>query len=664
MIHYLLAGLIIMLFATLPGAWLLFALPLSGLRTSVRLALAIALSPALLALQVLFLKACQVPFATIPITLLIVNLPAAWLIIRSLRHAEHRERPTIGAWLGGSALLALLGAYLALPWHLVPALRTFAWHALWHTDITYALTRNTLLPEEPELAGMQLSYSWAGHLFWSVTGWLTDVPPTILYAITNVLWLVVAVWLLYVLCRDALLLSRPLALFGSGTVLLGTNILGTLGWSYAQDWHWHKELLGDLRYTPMLGKYLGFETMPFAFALLIGLTFVATVALRRRLRHLWLLLTALLLALGLLYPILFPAGCLIVGLLWLLLALGQLTFLTTETVRYSWRALVAIAAGGVFAVIVTFGFLQLVTMDGGDAPIHLSARTAIITKGVQAIVALLLFAPALLVLPTALRRRNSPALLLAGATLGFIGLYAVADLEALEYKFVLAATIAAAPLGAAGLASILHTARLQWAGVFAVLAVLAGANQYLMLQVGALIPTNLVNAPAVDEATFWLTLAPTEPEAGWIEAIRTLTPADTVVVTKDTAIHVSPFLRRTLYLPSDFDGTAIAGYSVDNRYNLLSWRGYSSTLFDERTTTIHALETDDATAWNAALQEMLTLGRPLALHFTATQPVGAWLESRKLGSELYRSSEDVVWLIEPSTATLQNLEKFGEQASH
>ncbi|MEZ4622839.1 MAG: hypothetical protein R2867_46085 [Caldilineaceae bacterium] len=165
MAAYLTAALTIIAFAILPGTWLVFALPLQTLRWHARLALAIALSPALLALQVLLLKACQVPFANIPTILLVANLPALLFIGRAWLRADRPDRPAIGSILGTTGLFTLLMAYLAIPWRLIPGLRTFAWHALWHTDIAYALTRNTLLPEEPELAGIRLSHSWTGHLF-------------------------------------------------------------------------------------------------------------------------------------------------------------------------------------------------------------------------------------------------------------------------------------------------------------------------------------------------------------------------------------------------------------------------------------------------------------------------------------------------------------------
>ncbi len=664
MIAYLTAALILIAFAILPGTWLVYTLPLAPLRRSARLALAIALSPAVLALEVLLLKAFQIPFATIPTVLLFANLPALFFLIRGWRSAAQPvERPTVIAWLGGGALLALLGTYLALPWRLVPSLRTFAWHALWHTDIAYALTRNSLLPEEPELAGMRLSYTWTGHFFWSVTGWLTNLPPTVLYAVTNVIWLLAAVLLAYALCRDGLRLSRPLALLGSGTIFLGTNIAGTLAWIYARDWQWQQHYFGDLRYTPMLGKYLGFETMPFAFALMIGVAFVTTLALQQRLRHLWAILTALLVALGLLYPILFPAGCLIVGVLWLLLLLQQFELLSPSTAHYSWQSLIALALGGIASVVVTFGFLQLVTLDGSNAPIHLAALAAMKEKSVQVVVALMLFTPGLFYIVTALRRRSGPGLLLFGATLGLMALYVVADLATLEYKYVLAATIVLAPVGAAGVATLLRRPALQWVAALGVLSLLVGANQLLMLQIGAQIPANLVNAPAVDETGFWLQLQPDQAEAGWVRAIRTETPENTIVVATDSHIHVSPFLERSLYAPSDADGTKIAGYSVENRYNLLSWRGYSPALYDGRLAAVQALQGDAPDQWAQALLTMLTLERPLAIHLTTDRPLVAWLQAQQMGTELYATEQDVVWMVEPSTTTLSVLESVGEHAS-
>lgn len=674
MIDSLFAILIITAFSLLPGLWVAYTLPLHHLRWYGRLALSVALSPAILATQVLLLKVLHVPFVNIPTIVLIINLPA--LIFGLRAQQTHREikqiRPmttsNTSTWptiFAGGATFALLLGYLAIPWRLIQDLRPFAWHALWHTDVTYALTRNTLLPEEPELAGMRLAYGWFPHLFWSVTGWATDLPPTMLYAITNVIWLAVAVVLGYALCRDGLQLPRPLAWLGTGTIFLGTNAVGAAAWLYARDWHWQKAYLGELRYTPMLSKYLGFETMPFAFALLLALVFIATLALRRHTPRLAIVLTILLSALGLIYPILFPAGCLVVGMLWLLLVFGPGK--QGEAPSYTWRELCWIVIGGAVSLVITFGFLQVVMLDGANAPVRLSTLPAMQMKGIQVIVALLLFAPGLLYLARLLRQRAAPGWLLMGSTLLLMALYVVADLEALEYKFVLAATMVAAPLGAAGLAQLFRSTTLRWITTFGLLVGLMGINQLLMLRVGAQVPANLVNAPRIDEQSFWLRLQPEQTEAGWVAAVNHDSAPETIVVTQASRIHVSPFLNRSLYAPSDADGTAVAGYSVENRYNLLSWRGYSSANYDARLATVAQLYGDDEAQWSAALQKMLTLQRPLAIHLQAGSALEQRLQAQQLGIQLYRPLDTAadggsVWLIEPSATTLRTLESLQEHA--
>lgn len=655
------AALIIAGFTVLPGAWLVCLLPLQPLRPYARLAIGISLSPPVLALQALVLKVLQIPFANIPTILLIINLPALYWIVRLVLGWQW---PRVTTWLGGGALLSLLSLYLFLPWRMVPGLRAFAWHGLWHTDITYALTRNTLLPEEPELAGMQLAYGWFGHFFWSISGWLADVSPTILYAMTNLIWLGVAVALAYALCRDGLNLSRPMAVLGTGTIFVGTNIVGTLAWLHARDWHWQRFYLGDVRYTPMLGKYLGFETMPFAFALLIGLVYLCMIALRRPIRHLWAITTALLIALGLIYPILFPAGAVIVGLLWLLLILRRFMALDGQTSTYSWSAIFGMAAGALASLLVTYIVLQLITIDGNNTPLHLTVVTQMQSKGIQAVIALLLFVPGLLYLAKAMPRRDTPGLLLAGSTIGLLALYVVMDLAALEYKYVSAATIVAAPLGAAGLTQLIPSSILRWTTTFVLLIVLTGSNLLLMLDVGAQIPTNLVNAPLLDESGFWIELEPAQQEADWVTAIRTNTSPETIVATTNSQIHLTPFLDRTLYAPSNFDGAAVAGYSVDNRYNLLSWRGYAAAEYDQRLLTVQTLQAETSVEWIMALTQLLSLQRPVTLHLAVDAPIIPWLETSQLGSELYRGEEDVVWLIEPSATTWQALESASEHASN
>lgn len=640
----LLAIPIIISFTLLPGAWVACGLPLDALRWPVRLAFSGVLSPIILALQMLLLKALGLPFVLIPLVLFVVNLPALyliWRIVRTAQAVKWREP----ALYGGLALLGILALYVLLPWQVIPNLRTFAWHALWHTDISYALTRNTFLPEEPELAGVTLAYGWVGHVYWSIIGWSTNLPPTQIYALSNLIWLLFTFILAYAL-GIGLRLQRAAALLNVGLLFLGTNVIGAIAWTVNRDWHWQQNYLGDIRYTPLLGKYLGFETMPFAFALLIAVALLSTLALQQPIRNLAVLLFITLTGLGLVYPILFPAGCLLVGGLWVLLV----TRLDPATPIYRWRELLWLAAGVGASVFVTFAFLTIVTQDRSNGAVGLSTMQEMKPKLFHLLSALLLFAPALVAVVPHIWQRFSPTLLLTATALGVMVLYVVANLDTLEYKYILAATIVAAPVAAAGIERVLvRRPRLQWGLALVMPVAFFIIHQTLMLKVGAQIPSNLVHAPRLSEDSFWLSLADSEANADWTAAVRTLTPENTVVITENSAIHISSFLARALYAPSDGDGTQTAGYSVDNRFNLLTWRGYPVQLYEERLAVIKTIyNTTDTTEMNDALAQVMTLHRPVVIAFRPTVPMVQWLREEAIGQELFASTSHVVWLLEPN----------------
>lgn len=641
----LLAIPMFIIFTLLPGAWVAYGFRLDALRWPARLALSGALSPVVLAAQMMALKAVGIRFAFIPLLLLAGNLPALVLIGRAV-DKEQSESSSKGALVGSSLFFGILALYLLIPWQLVQNLRSFAWHALWHTDITYALTRNTLLPEEPELAGLTLAYGWVGHAYWSVLGWSSNLPPTITYAVSNLIWLLFAFLLAYALAVSGFRLGRPAALMSVGLTFLGTNALGAVAWTLERDWHWRSEYLGDIRYTPLLSKYLGFETMPFAFALLLAVALLSVVAVQQPVRQLAAPLAITLTGLGLIYPILLPVGCLLAGALWLLLV----TRLDQKAAIYPWPTLLWVAAGVGASVFLSFAFLALVTQDRSTSAIHLSTVEAMGPKLYHLVSALLLFVPALLPLGGALIKRNAPVLLLATAGLGTMALYVVADLAKLEYKYMLAATIVLAPLAADGIDWVLYRLpKVQWGLAFAGVIGLFIIHQALILQAGAQIPENLVHAPPLREDRFWVGLGPADVNADWTNAVRILTPEDTILVINKSTIHISPFAGRSLYVPSDIDGTATTGYSVDNRFNLLTWRGYPPQVYEDRLALIQTIYTTTSVAeMRAALAKLLTLQRPVAIHFTPDIPLYQWLLTEGIGTELFADGKQVVWLLEPN----------------
>ena len=552
-----------------PGCWITFGASLDELNWRTRLAIGTALSPIVLAIQLYSLRILNVDFAAAVLVLLFINLPCFILIVRSLPQTKLAVWSRT-FWVGSIVLLSLAGLMVTL-WVAIPNFRTVSWHALLHTDIVYLIARNPFLPEEPDLANIALAAPWLDHVYWSITGWLTDWPPTIVYPISNIIWLIIVFVLAYELAGHGLGLQNSTALLSAGLTFVGTNVVGAVGYLVSRKW----ELLGDIRYTPLLGKFFGFETIPFALALIIGLALVCVLILDRNTKSLWSLVPILLIALGLVYPILFPVGCLLVAFTILLL----LKPTRGQDARRIWWPLVI---GFIVSLVVFLAYLPVITAQRSGATYQFHALDSFKTNTTDAAVALLPF----LVIgsPFIIRGvlvRRKPIILLTLAGLSSIGLYLLFGLSNLEYKFILTATLLLMPLAAGGVEILLmRWIRTRW--VMSMLTPLALVLLFALLifKTGVQVPDNLANTPKIIEDSFWLRLNKNEGDSGWTEAVHRLTPEDTILVLQTSRIHIASFANRSLFFPGLGDGDAMAGYSVDKRYYLLDQRGYSRISFE------------------------------------------------------------------------------------
>lgn len=234
---------------------------------------------------------------------------------------------------------------------------------------------------------------------------------------------------------------------------------------------------------------------------------------------------------------------------------------------------------------------------------------------------------------------------------GAMFFYVATDLDKLEYKYILAATILVAPLAASGMERLLRRWPLgQWGLALTTVLALGMMHQWLLLHVGAQIPANLVHAPLINEESFWLSLAPGASDADWTSAIRTQTPPDTVVVTQPSPLHLSAFLARALYVPSDVDGEQSSGYSVNNRFNLLTWRGYSAQLYDQRLAIVQSLYSSTSpAALQAAITAFAALQRPVAIQLAPNTFLLQWLQAQGVGRALFTGATQVVWFLPATT---------------
>lgn len=639
--------LVLGILAVFPGSWVTFGLPLE-FNGKTRLAMAVALSPAILGIEYLAIKFVGIDFANAALILLAVNLPSGYFLMRRLHWSLRVSRTLIVA----SLLFSIFAGSLILLWLLIPGYRPFSWHALLHTDVIYEVTRSRLLPEEPEMAGLTLAYDWMGEIFWSVLGWLSNWSPTSMYPVTNLIWLLIAFVLAFELAKSGLGLHSSTALFGVGLLFLGNQIIVISTSVITNDIHHWEWILGTDQIAPLLAWYRGFEDMPFVFPLLLGLALVCLVGMRRRVRFLSAIIVSLMIAIGLIYPLFFPMACLLSG--------GTIFLLISRWARglprYEPRELFLLVAGFVVSVIVFLAFLTAITKDRANPSFQL-LQAGRWSRGFQALTALLplvlLAAPFVV---KAILKRDGPTIVLTATGVFLVGLFLFTKVSYLEPKFIDASVIAVAPLSAAGVEQLFgRLTRMRWVLALMVPVALAIINFQYWFGLGAGTPSNLANAPQFSEDSFWIALAPSEKDMAWTSAVRASTPIDTIMVVLKPGIHLEPFIARSLYFPSDYDErsnieytVSPAGYSVDKRVYLLEQRGYSERVWDERLQVIKSFyDETDRTKSILVLQALQRLNRPLAIHFSSeTVPALTWLRQEKIGSEFYSDSRNIIWFIE------------------
>jgi hypothetical protein len=628
----------------LPGSWLAFGPGSNHLSYAVRFALAIALSPAVTAIQFYGLRLVGLTFQQVVPALQILNLGSVLLIGRAFRSRWPRISWRQGV-LGG-AVYAIVAACVAIPWLWQPDFRRYSWHGLLHTDIIYVIARGALLPEEPELAGVSLGYPWIGHVYWSLLAWSADLSPTVIYLVTNLALLGAIGMLYYSLTRD-LGASKVTSLATPVILALGTNLPGLIGWSIIppNDNGFWWAILGDLRYAPFLLKFVTFETMPFGLVLYSALAFLSASILRKHKKLELFLIPMIVMATGALYPNLFPASVLLLAGL-----IG--TFLFGRRYidgQYTGKYLISLVALSAMAVIGGILFVKLYTLGRVNGVLEISSPAAIAKKSVAAVLALGPFAAAMYwTWKFEPSTRRAPLLALAFGASGAVVLNLLLRIGGLnEYKFLMAAGICLAAPAMAGFERMfLKTQRAQWAilaicPVFLVLVMVSySANR---------IPNHGTKPLNAIEGSFWLNLSPDNADARWTDAIRKKTPPTTVIVVNHPEFHTTSFTARSLLVPSEGVNRHF-GYNMDSQFNMLVERGYSRDLFENRYRLLEKIYAAEPGDMKQVLKQLMALKRPIAIVFRPDDGRAflGWLRANRIGLDLFSDDNGrAVYLISP-----------------
>jgi hypothetical protein len=622
----------------LPGAWLGFGLPIRRLSYAARFALAGVLSPVIVALQLILLRTLGLPFNGSVWAIVLVNTGSTWLLIRERGSLQVSWKPVV----------AFLGVYLSLavfvifPWASSRNTRIFTGHNWMHMGIVYEFPTGMVWPEEPELAGVRLAYPWLGHAYWAVLCWTLDLPPTRVFAPINLLWLFWICVLVYETCRS--LGGSPRASrIGLLWLGFGTNVVGGLIWLAATLFGRDiSRVPGDTRTLPWIEKFYKLNEMPFAMALLAALMLVAVHAVASRQRF-WIGMVAILLAgVGLMHALLFPPALAICG--FLLVLYWWMARVGSEPAAY--RPAVMLLGGIAAATVVVLINAHMISLSRSAPLLHFSGLTEMLAKSVTGVLSMALFLAAMATMRRAQLAQPPVLLLTVGAVAGLVlrSLLTVGAGDN-EYKFVLSAALFLAPVAA------LAVDRWVPRRVSPKLALISS----LLLAITATPPLiqhsrrDLDRLPLIREEGFYVQPA-LEKDSGWIEALRTQTPSNTIVVVRDSNLFLPGITARSLWAPP-LGAAPLPGYWLGDRWNLVQERGYPASLFDRRERTTRCVyECTDPGQVRQAEQQLTSLKRPVAIVFSTGEgrEFLAMLERDPRARMLYPDRYGAfVWLLEP-----------------
>jgi hypothetical protein len=403
---------------------------------------------------------------------------------------------------------------------------------------------------------------------------------------------------------------------------------------------------GDGRFTPWLAKFLFLQQEPFAFALFLALLLVLVRDWPRGLAGGPTVLAGVLLAgLGIVYPLLFPAGCALVA--------ARIAGGLAEGPRGRREALL-LGAASVVAVVAAVAHLVFVSRDRVDPTVALSDGWWIAAKLVSAPIVLApLLAGLAVALPGVWRSHRRAAVVLAGGLSGSLLLYVALALGEWrnEYKFVFTAAACAAPF--AGLAfGRLEGRRFAPVLLAATTAILAFPLAYKFSQGW---PLEGLGGPPVVARGFDLGLAAGERFAALTDAIREKTPAGTIVVLgDDPGIHFPTLTRRKLYVPP-LQEKPHAGIGEKPDDIMKTVKGYDTRVLEERRRVVADLfDGNDPRVRARALARISSLGQPVAIVVFGDGLRAAllrWLAAEGRGRRVYAGPDGSVWLVAPGSAS-------------
>ncbi len=637
-----------LLLCVLPGGWITFGIPLPGLSFWLRLLLGSALTPLIAAVQFYLLRLVGASFELTAILLVIMNLPVLYLLFKRRSKWLCPEPRALLA----TGVVAVVIFICIAPFLLDAQKRLYTWEAWSQADVVYSLANGKLILEDAELAGVRLSYPWAGHAVQAVFSYLIGTPPVTNYIWTNLVWLMFTFGLAAAIVAE--LGGSPLSQVSTAVWLsFGVNFVGYCSsrlvpgaWVKAHPVLGH--IWGDNRYTPWLDKVMFFGQMQFALGFFVAILFMMIRQWPVGYKRDYLVVTGLLLCgLGLVYPVLFPAACALVGARLVVLVVRCFSHQSTDVGELLGLALALLISGAISFVHLKF----LTASRAGAALITFNDLRLICWRAIESVVVTspLLAGLAIIAARQWRKRQFDPVVVCGLGALVSFSLYSTLNIPwwQNEYKFIFAAAVCLAVFPSLALEQVLNRLGRMALPAFGLLTLLLAAplanNTYRKAEI---LYTRA--GPLVDVRHFDLRLVDQEPLSGLCDAIRTQTPANSLLVlAKDTGLHLPTLTSRQLYV-APFQAEPHPGILVTSDELLTLAKSYpAQILADRRNTLEHLFGCHDAAQTEKALCQILESHRPVALILSVSDHAALeqWLRRRSFGKAIYRDGGYLLWLI-------------------
>lgn len=647
-LHSCFAAVAFVILAVAPGIWIAFRLKLEEVSFWVKLGLAVVLSPLVVTAQFYLVRWLGMPFGAAAVFLTLLNLPAIWLVWK--RRGEIPQCSVLEWLVGASAIVIPLLCVSSLLGN--TDARIYSGHSWLHADAIYMFARGYLFPEDPNLAGLRLSYPvWPALVLQGLQSYLANCPPVCNYIWSNLLWLIATYGFAIAVTKE--MGGGKLAQVACGVMLLlGTNPVGYLLMKLA-PLHTYRQFWGDPRYSPWVVKFLIFSPMAMALAMLMALIYLMLRSARLQNATLWVIFL-LLASIGILYPLLLPPACAMVGAR-VLSSLAERKAWNLAAVRREWLILMASV---LLAGLLTYLEVRLITADRQIATREVLLST--IPSAARKLVATVI-ATALLIVGLLFTIRNcwrarpqATVYLLLGAAASCL-LYAAFRIPYYEneYKFVFPIAMCLAVFPALALERVWQ----QLPRPAAITSVTL-TGLFLFGTYGYWTSTSWTSAqfyetyplkfrPPVETGSFQVSLNQQHPWSGICAATRTMTPPDAVLLVDDGSFYFPGFTERSLYVPPTDENYAGVNHGANGLDGDV--RGYGTRILEERRATLaQFFRAEDPVQTDDALQRVLALRRPVAVIAQPTDNgLFAWLKQHPAANQLYAANGYSLWLIEP-----------------